>query len=134
MNNFQTTYRLLLFLFIVGCTQFAFAADRPFPQAQNLAASQMNAAVSNYWFYWKSNYLAPSAKVPGDYKVKFDRQGTTVSEAMGYGMLLAVYFAGADSAAKKYFDGLNHFRKRFPSSINPALMCWKKKKLVLMKY
>lgn len=85
----------------------------------------MNAAVSNYWFYWKSNYLAPSAKVPGDYKVKFDRQGTTVSEAMGYGMLLAVYFAGADSEAKKYFDGLNHFRKRFPSSINPALMCWK---------
>ena len=24
-----------------------------------------------------------------------------------------------------YFDGLNCFRKRHPSSINPALMCWK---------
>ena len=125
---------LPLAIFFAGLLTCA-AADRPFPQAgkfqsfglhpAKLAQAELNAAVSNYWFYWKSNYLAPSAKVTGDYKVKFDRKGTTVSEAMGYGMLLAVYFAGADPEAKKYFDGLNHFRKRFPSSINPALMCWK---------
>jgi endo-1,4-beta-D-glucanase Y len=90
-----------------------------------LSPAAANAAVSNAWLAWKTNYLQPSVKVAGDYKVNFDRHGTTVSEAMGYGMVLAVYMAGADPAARQIFDGLNHFRKRFPSDINPALMCWK---------
>jgi endo-1,4-beta-D-glucanase Y len=81
--------------------------------------------VSNYYFYWKARYLAPSTKVAGDYKVNYDGKGTTVSEAIGYGMLLTVYMADADKNAKACFDGLNRFRKRYPSSINPAFMCWK---------
>ncbi len=89
-----------------------------------LSQPQINSAVSNHYFYWKEKYLLPSAKVPGDYKVDFDGKGTTVSEAMGYGMLLTVYMAGADTNARGCFDGLNRFRKRYPSSINPALMCW----------
>ena len=112
------------------------AADaRPFPQAavsasrglrpDNFTQGQLNAAVKDYYVYWKAKYLKPSTKFPGDYKVDFDGKGTTVSEAMGYGMLLTVYMAGADTNAKACFDGLNRFRKRFPSSINPALMCWK---------
>ncbi len=111
------------------------AVNRPFPQAANLAGhgikpdnltpAQLNAAVSNCYAHWKTRYLAPSTKVKGDYKVNFDGKGTTVSEAMGYGMLLAVYLAGADENAKNYFDGLNRFRKCYPSSINPRLMCWK---------
>lgn len=87
--------------------------------------SEINAAVSNSYFYWKAKYLLPSAKVTGDCKVDFDGKGTTVSEAMGYGMLLTAYMAGADTNARACFDGLNRFRKRYPSSINPALMCWK---------
>jgi endo-1,4-beta-D-glucanase Y len=107
----------------------------PFPQSairrngglrpDNLSLLQINSAVSNNYIYWKGKYLAPSTKAAGDYKVKFDTKGTTVSEAMGYGMLLTVYMAGADTNAKACFDGLNRFRKRYPSSINPALMCWK---------
>jgi endo-1,4-beta-D-glucanase Y len=111
------------------------AVNRPFPQAgslagyelkpDNLTPTQLNAAVSNYYFYWKTNYLAPSVKVAGDYKVNYDGTGATVSEAMGYGMLLTAYLAGADPEAKNCFDGLNRFRKRYPSNLNPALMCWK---------
>jgi len=111
------------------------AVNRPFPQAgningfglrpNNLSQTQLNEAVSNYYAHWKSNYLAASSKVPGDYKVNYDGAGTTVSEAMGYGMLLTVYMAGADPNAKTHFDGLNRFRKRYPSNINPGLMCWR---------
>ena len=119
------------------CAIFSLHAEvlRPFPQAGNFTTSglkpnhetqaELNNAVSNFYGYWKKKYLAPSIKVADDYKVNFDGKGTTVSEAMGYGMLITVYMAGADADAKKYFDGLNHFRKRFPSSINPALMCWR---------
>ena len=86
------------------------AVNQPFPQAgningfglrpNNLSQTQLNEAVANYYGYWKSNYLAASSKVPGDYKVNYDGTGTTVSEAMGYGMLLTVYMAGADPNAK----------------------------------
>jgi len=112
------------------------AVTRPFPQAENrtgyglrpdnLTPAQINSAVSNYYFtIWKPNYLAASTKVSGDYKIKFNSSGETVSEAMGYGMLIMVYMAGADPDAKNYFDGLNRFRQRYPSSLNPNLMCWK---------
>ncbi len=120
--------------FAVGGVSLA-VENRPFPQAENvsghglkpdnLTQAQLNAAVTNYYAYWKNKYLAPSTKVAGDFKVNYDGTGTTVSEAMGYGMLLTVYMAGADADAKACFDGLNRFRKRYPSNINPALMCWK---------
>jgi endoglucanase len=107
----------------------------PFPQAgksptfglhlKSLTSAQASSAVRIYYFYWKSHYLSPSTKVAGDYKVDFDHTGTTVSEAMGYGMLITAYMAGADTNARTCFDGLNRFRKRYPSCINPALMCWK---------
>ncbi len=108
---------------------------RPFPQSanthghglkpDNLSPAQLDAAITNFWFAWKHKYLLPSKKIPGAFKVNFDRKGTTVSEAMGYGMLLSVYLAGADADARKIFDGLNQFRKSHPSKIDPALMCWK---------
>jgi endoglucanase len=111
------------------------SVQRPFPQADNVAGyglrpgnltqAQINSAVSNYYVNtWKPNYLAASTKVAGDYKIKFNSSGKTVSEAMGYGMLITVYMAGADTNARSYFDGLDRFRKRYPSNINPGLMCW----------
>ena len=82
-------------------------------------------APSDYYFYWKQKYLKPSVRFPGDWKVNYDGKGTTVSEAIGYGMLITALLADTDSESKKYFDGLNRFRKRFPSSINPSFLCWK---------
>jgi len=40
-------------------------------------------------------------------------------------MLITVQMAGYDPQAKKYFDGLNRFRKRYPSKINKAFMNWR---------
>jgi len=128
------TFAFLWCVAAVGTSSAGAAVNRPFPQngnfpfyglrPTNYTQAQLNSAVTNYYFYWKSNYLAPSTRVPGDFKVNFDGTGKTVSEAMGYGMLITVYMAGADPAAKTCFDGLNRFRKWYPSDINPALMCW----------
>jgi hypothetical protein len=101
---------------------------RPFPQAGKFSLhgvvpdselqSQLNKTIRDFYAYWKAKYLVPSVRVPGDYKVKYDRNGRTVSEAMGYGMMLAAYMAGSDPEAKRLFDGLDGFRKRFPSKID----------------
>lgn len=83
------------------------------------------APLGHSYSEWKKRYLKPSVLLPGDYKVAFNPSGTTVSEAMGYGMLITVIMADADSQARQIFDGLNRFRKRYPSSINPDFMAWK---------
>jgi len=44
----------------------------------------------HFYDYWKEKYLVESSKVPGDYKVAFNKKSWTVSEAMGYGMLIVV--------------------------------------------
>ena len=106
---------------------------RPFPQALELkyygirpdhSQNQLNAAVTEFYEYWKVKYLVESTKVPGDYKVAYNKKNWTVSEAMGYGMLIVVQMAGYDPKAKEYFDGLNRFRKRYPSKNNKAFMNW----------
>ena len=85
----------------------------PFPQAKklkyvgikpNYPQKQLNAAVTDYYQYWKSKYLVKSTKDPGDYKIAFNKKNWTVSEAMGYGMLITVQMAGYDPKAKKYFE------------------------------
>jgi endo-1,4-beta-D-glucanase Y len=107
---------------------------RPFPQAENLAyhglkpgrhpQAELNAIVLKAYLQWKQRYLVKSTAVPGDYKIAFNARNWTVSEAMGYGMLVTVQMAGADPQARDIFDGLNRFRKRYPSSVNPAFMSW----------
>jgi len=93
--------------------------------AEKLSFQQMQKDVIPYYFYWKGKYLIPSTRFPGDWKVDFDGRGTTVSEAIGYGMLITVCMADADPAARACFDGLDRFRRHFPSNINPIFMCWK---------
>ena len=105
-----------LMLVLMTSTAGAAAPARPFPQAtsedplakgiirpQGMTQAAMNDAVSEYYAYWKKAYLKPSKKVPGDYKVDFDGTGETVSEAIGYGMLITVTMAGSDKEAKNYF-------------------------------
>jgi len=132
----------LLIIFLTGatCMEGMQNVALPYPQSNlhqqrgsgealikpvNFSQAQMNWIVVRYYKYWRKNYIKPSRRIKGDYKIAFDRSGTTVSEAMGYGMLITVLMAGADPEAQNYFDGLDRFRKRYPSDINPAFMAWK---------
>jgi endo-1,4-beta-D-glucanase Y len=64
---------------------------------------------------WKSKYVQPCGS---QYRVLFDDNSSTVSEGIGYGMLLSAY-----AADKALFDGLWAYYKT--NSNNNGLMNWK---------
>ena len=111
----------------------------PFPQHAEYAAgtilpghrsaAQLDADVVSTYEEWKADHLVPvdvSASWPPLYRVAFSatERGRTVSEGVGYGMLITVAMAGHDARARHYFDGLWRFSRLHPSSIDRRLMAW----------
>jgi len=86
---------------------------------------ELDNQVIAFYDKWKTSYLINGCE-DNQYYVFFDSGNTlTVSEAMGYGMMIVPLMAGYDANAKIYFDGLYRFYKAHPSGINPRLMSWK---------
>jgi hypothetical protein len=86
--------------------------SRKTPYVAGIRPSQSNAAMdavlTAQYDAWKSKRVVDaSSVVAGGYAVQFsDTSFLTVSEAMGYGLLIAVVFAGHDPNAQQLFDGL----------------------------
>lgn len=122
------------------------APGRPFPQralAGKLYPGAVNAVtgrtpaqqsddVRAAYDRWKERYLVRQV-VGGEvrYWVRHGKRGhkqgwdeETVSEGMGYGMILAAHMAGHDPRAREIFDGLWRFARAHPSSIDDRLMQW----------
>jgi endo-1,4-beta-D-glucanase Y len=97
------------------------AQKQPFPAnvsfANGLMASSKNSQdAKNNYDLWKTNFVEACSN--GRFRVKFDDPNQTVSEGIGYGMLLAVY-----SADKTLFDGLWLYYK---DNVNSnGVMNWK---------
>ncbi|MHB1121342.1 MAG: glycosyl hydrolase family 8 [Ramlibacter sp.] len=72
------------------------------------SASTMDTLLKNHYDAWKAHAIVPAGSIAaGGYAVQFSNTTyMTVSEGMGYGMLLAVLFAGHDPKARELFDGL----------------------------
>jgi hypothetical protein len=68
----------------------------------------MDAVLTKQYDAWKAaRVVDASSVVAGGYAIQFsDRTFMTVSEGMGYGMLMAVLFAGHDPNARALFDGM----------------------------
>src|SRR5437868_3820598 len=90
---------------------YAFGS-RQTPYVAGILPSQSNAAMdamlAAQYDRWKAaRVVAADSIVAGGYAVQFsDANFLTVSEGMGYGLLLAVVFAGHDPNAQRLFDGL----------------------------
>jgi endoglucanase len=69
-----------------------------------MPSTRSGADASSAYNTWKTNFVASCAN--GRYRVKFDDQSQTVSEGIGYGMLLAAY-----ASDKTLFDGLWNYYK-----------------------
>jgi endoglucanase len=103
-------------------------ASRPFPhhttytagviKPSNVSQSTMDSKVNSYYSAWKTNYLRTSGG-QGTW-VKYDDTNSTVSEAHGYGMVIAAYMAD-----KSTFDSMYHYFKAHPSVNASHLMAWK---------
>ena len=103
------------------CSSYIHAQNNPFPQnktySYGLMPSNKNASdASSAYSTWKTNFLAPCNN--GRFRVKFDNAAQTVSEGIGYGMLLSAY-----AGDKSVFDGLWLYYKDFKNS--HGVMHWK---------
>jgi hypothetical protein len=76
--------------------------------APSQSTATMDATLASHYDAWKAHaVIAADSVVPGGVAVKFSNGSyMAVSEGMGYGMLLAVVFAGHDPNAQALFDGL----------------------------
>jgi len=94
---------LFLFVSIFLCVE-NYSQTKPFPANivfnNGLMATSKNSqdAKTNY-DTWKANFVEQCSN--GRYRVKFDNSWQTVSEGIGYGMLLSAY-----AGEKTLFDGL----------------------------
>ena len=131
---------VLAALGLAGCGREAPAgAARPFPQHVGYPGQQaapgrypqedLDAHVRAYYGEWKRRYL----KVAGQdaagrplYRIvhSLEKPDETVSEGMGYGMMIVAYLAGADPEARELFDGLFRYVQAHPSDVDPRLMGW----------
>ena len=70
--------------------------------------STMDTLLTTHYDAWKAaRVVSASSVVAGGYAVQFSNTTyLTVSEGMGYGMLLTVLFAGHDAQARTLFDGM----------------------------
>jgi endo-1,4-beta-D-glucanase Y len=113
----KKTALLILFLlsFLSHSQTQPFPADKVFGYGLMPNSRSSSDAQSNYTI-WKNNFL--SACNNGRYRVKFDTATETVSEGIGYGMLLTAY--AGDQAI---FDGLWNYYK--DNSNANGVMNWK---------
>ncbi len=104
------------------------ASTHPFPfhaayaagviKPNDVSQAEMDEAVLRHHRAWAKRYLRDSG---GDGTwVKYDNTDSTVSEAHGYGMVIAAYMA--DRAT---FDSMLDYFLAHPSTISPHLMAWK---------
>ena len=99
------------------------------------SAQTLSSDTTQYYSDWKETYLRrnPYVKDETQYYVFYGEKEyaqahatveVTVSEAHGYGMLIAALMSDYDSEAKNIFDGMYRYYQAHPSSIGPHLMAW----------
>jgi endoglucanase len=111
----------ITFLLIFASSSFVFAQTQPFPAnkvySNGLMATGKNSQdVSDSYTIWKTNFVESCTN--SRFRVKFDDTSKTVSEGIGYGMLLSVYMGD-----KALFDGLWLYYKDNMNS--NGVMNWK---------
>lgn len=113
---------LLLILFTTGET---LAQKFPFPQQGTYAHGILPQGVSyrhiqTIYDIWLNAYYEEQGNQA---RIKFDTPSQTVSEGIGYGMLILVYMDNDQNNTKPKFDKLWNYYKNYPSK--GSLMHWK---------
>ena len=94
----------------------------------NIPQAMRDSAVSSFYNAWKQ-HVKPLCggyytHTGGGTGVPEGVRAITISEGHGYGMMAVAYMAGFDPDARKMFDGMHTFWRKFPSINNPDLMAW----------
>lgn len=115
--------RYVFLSFIFG-TSIIFAANYPFPQNRvNFgikATTATSSDVQSTFDQWKKNFYEESGT---EARIKFDDKNHTVSEGIGYGMLIMVCMDNSHNSTQDEFDKLwNYYKKHCNRN---GLMNWK---------
>jgi len=103
-----------------GNHAFDYVAGSILPNVASLGA--LDQAVAGEYEQWKSLYLKAAC---GGYIVEAGvGAARTVSEAHGYGMIIAAFMAGHDPEARAIFDGMHKYAVDHPSQGSADLMAW----------
>jgi endo-1,4-beta-D-glucanase Y len=118
-KNLQAYFSLLILFLVVSMN--AFGQTNPFPQNKVysfglMPSNRSGVDAQNNYNTWKKNFVTACSN--GRYRVKFDDPNQTVSEGIGYGMLLSAY-----AGDKTLFDGFWNYYK--DNRNNHGVMNWK---------
>ncbi len=127
----QTKYKITLFFLIINSCLFS--SNFPFPQFRNYPYGIKPTNFINEEFYshlqqtflsWKQNYITKSGAPKGTYRIQRGSANSydTVSEGIGYGMLILVLTDNATNNNRQYFDGLYRYYQCYLDSY--GLMNW----------
>ena len=105
-----------LLLLLVWSTSFTQSfSDEVYPFG-NMPSNRSNSDALAVYNDWKSDYVTACSN--GRFRVEFDQASQTVSEGIGYGMILSAY-----ANDKTLFDGLWKYYKSFTNQ--NGVMTWK---------
>jgi hypothetical protein len=117
-------------LSVVLCTGLAFSVVN-FPYPQEITSNGIKVSTAGASDNLKSKFTSFMGKFYEEgncngtscARIKFDTESQTVSEGIGYGMILMVYFSDASRSYQPEFDKLWVYYKRWPNM--NGFMNWK---------
>jgi len=118
----------IVFSLVLCMTFSAYAAvNFPYPQQKSYGNGTINTTVANASANLKSkftSFLSSHYEESGNLaRIKFDQTQYTVSEGIGYGMIMMVYFSDNSKSYKDEFDRLWAYYNKFTNT--NGLMNWK---------
>lgn len=120
--------KIFLSLIAIAVSAVSFAQNFPFPMNENgysypngiVPTNVSNTKIQSKFESWENALWAESGKMG---RIKYDSQSYTVSEGIGYGMLIYVYMANStNTQCQDHFDKLYTYYKNFSDN---GLMHWK---------
>ena len=121
IGEFKMRRLIILVSLLLLSQNYSTAQNRPFPQNVNYPYGFRTTlispdAIQNYYNSWKNIFLI---KCNDMYRIGTEDLNRTISESIGYGMLLTAYHGD-----KEYFDGLFDFYKSKRTDNAYGLMAW----------
>jgi len=119
----------IVFLLVLCAFSAYSAVNYPYPQQKSYGNGTINTTVSNastnlkskFTSFLSTHYEENQGKTLG--RIKFDNTQQTVSEGIGYGMIMMVYFSDNSKSYKDEFDRLWAYYNNFLNG--NKLMHWK---------
>jgi len=116
-------------MFLVGLLLFSasiWAQNFPFPQNISykhgiVASNPRSDKIQSLYNAWVNQYYVESGNMA---RIKFDEPTETVSEGIGYGMLILVYMDNATNNTQSKFDKVYNYYKKY-GRFGGYLMEWK---------